>query len=99
MKNINESSVLDLTKLSSLFKDFCEIAMTKMEKAHGVVKGLSAVMEGDRGIYELGTMPMAPLMRRDNGRTTTQNVYGPAYQDYKMNASESGYGKKTLTAS
>lgn len=88
MGHSDESTVEDAKEFLNTFNDFCEGVMERMEEAYGLIEGLPAVVEGDRGIYELETMPVAPLLRRDDGKTMKQYVYGPAYQNARMNASE-----------
>jgi len=38
------------------------------------MESLPAVIEGDWGIYEHGAMPVAPLMRREDGLSMKQHV-------------------------
>lgn len=73
--------------------DFIETVRDKMEEAvkiaqesMGVIKGLHAVVEGNRGIYELMTMPVAPLLRGDDGTPMTQYVYGPTLKAANINS-------------
>jgi hypothetical protein len=70
-------------------KDFIDELVTNMEESAGVVEGLHAFVEGDRGIYELDTMPVAPLLRRDDGSTMKQYVYGPTLRSGTMNPNSS----------
>lgn len=53
-----------------------------MEEAYSAVRGLPAVVEGDCGIYEAETMPVAPLLRRQDGTAMgfRQYVYGPLHE-------------------
>ena len=56
-----------------------------MEESRGVIEGLHAVVEGDSGIYEPEATPVAPLLRRDDGTTMKQFVYGPTTRAGSMN--------------
>lgn len=85
MGHVTESAKKDGTEFLDVFVDFCESMMASMDEAHALVQGLPAVVEGDRGIYEAETMPVAPLLRRDDGKTMKQHVYGPAHQSSRAN--------------
>lgn len=84
---IDESMHTDVTELCDMFMQVCDTTMTRMQEACGFIEGLPAVVEGDTGIYVKETMPVAPLLRRDDGSTMKQNVYGPAEKMARMNAS------------
>ena len=79
----------DALEFTRTFRTFCKTVMEKMEEAYGVTGGLPAVVEGDRGIYELETMPVAPLCRRDDGSTMKQYLYGPGYEASKTSRTKS----------
>jgi hypothetical protein len=55
------------------FSHLCNELIESIEMAYGVIQGLPAVIEG---IYELETMRVAPLMRREDGSTMKQYMYG-----------------------
>lgn len=75
---IDRETKEDASEFLTTFTSFCEDVMEKMETSKGVIEAMPAVIEGDRGIYEHETMPVAPLLRRDDGSTMRQYVYGPA---------------------
>lgn len=50
---------------------------TKILEAYGLIESLPAVVEGDMGIYTKETMPVAPLVRRDDSKIFSQKLYGP----------------------
>jgi len=58
------------------FAEFTSSMMRKMESTYGVVAALPAAVEGDRGVYEHESQPMGPLMRRADGSTMKEYVYG-----------------------
>ena len=64
--------------------------MEIMEEAMNHVRALPAVVEGDRGIYELETTPVAPLLRRDDGNTMKQYVYAPTVTNSTVNRAGGG---------
>ncbi len=95
MGHVDASSYDEAVEFLDTFKEFCESVMEKMEEAYGVVEGLPAVVEGDRGIYELETMPVAPLMRRDDGKTMKQYVYGPAHESSRRSGTDGQSANET----
>jgi hypothetical protein len=82
---IDEGMVTDMNEVCSMLMEFSDNTMTKMEEACGFIEGLPAVIEGDTGIYVKETMPVAPLLRREDGSTMKQHVYGPVLQRAHMN--------------
>lgn len=97
-----QAVVMDMmTKFESVDKDMIEDAKNfveeytehiktifeHMEESRGVIEALHAVVEGDRGIYEAEATPVAPLLRRDDGTTMKQFVYGQTTRMGQMSQS------------
>lgn len=57
-------------------KDFIDNTVTDMSESAGIIKAMYAVIEGDKGIYAHETMPVAGLLRRDDGSIKKQFIYG-----------------------
>jgi hypothetical protein len=79
-----------ITKASELIE--------KMEEANGLIYALPAIIEGDRGIYEAETMPVAPLLRREDGSTMRQYVYAPLERAASANQDSSRFTATTGTS-
>lgn len=68
------------------FMEFCDDMVEKIEEAYGVVQGMTAVVDGDRGIYEAETMPVAGLIQREDGSNMMQNVYSVVESSADLNS-------------
>jgi hypothetical protein len=74
-RHISNDVAEEAIKNMDTFSRFCNELIESIETAYGVIQGLPAVIKGDRRIYELKTMPVAPLMRREDGLTIKQYMY------------------------
>ncbi|KAI9048016.1 hypothetical protein LZ554_007814 [Drepanopeziza brunnea f. sp. 'monogermtubi'] len=68
------------------FMEFCDDMVEKIEEAYGVVQGMPAVVDGDRGIYEAETMPVAGLIQREDGTNMMQSVYSVVKTSADLNS-------------
>jgi len=71
-----------VTTYEAMAKELCR----KMEEAAATTMALPSVVEGDRGIYEHESQPSAPLMRRPDGSTMKDYVYGSVVESTGMSA-------------
>ncbi|KAH7001761.1 hypothetical protein B0J12DRAFT_692604 [Macrophomina phaseolina] len=76
MRGIVDSDTKEaMIEYLEMFKDRLEHYVTKLIEAYGIFAGLPHVIEGDRGVYEQETQPVAPLMRRYDGSTMHESIY------------------------
>ena len=95
---ITDDTREDAVEFVTSFEEFCGDVMEKMETAKGMMEAMPAVIEGDRGIYEHETMPVAPLLRKDDGTTMKQYVYGPAMRSADTTGSTNTIANPTMSA-
>ena len=94
---IDGDTLEEAVEFVTSFEEFCGDIIEKMETAKGVMEAMPAVIEGDRGIYEHETMPVAPLLRRDDGSTMRQYVYGPAMRSADSTGTNAGITNTVTT--
>jgi len=71
-----------VTTYEAMAREICR----KMEEAAAITKALPNVVEGDRGIYEHESQPSAPLMRRPDGSTMKDPVFGSVTKSAGMSS-------------
>jgi hypothetical protein len=91
---VSDDSIEDAKNFIEEYTDHIKTVFEHMEESRGVIEALHAVVEGDRGIYEPETTPVAPLLRRDDGSAMKQFVYGPTTRGGRMNQEANQFEKK-----
>ncbi|KAI6986056.1 hypothetical protein KC359_g8910 [Hortaea werneckii] len=84
-ESFDKDMIEEVNDFNDEYRTHMEEVLKQMEEARGLIRGLHAVVEGDRGIYEPETMIVAPLLRREDGNPMKQFVYGPANRNANMN--------------
>ena len=84
-----DQSVIEVSmELINSFDEMTESMFEKMEAAMRLIESIPAVIEGDRGIYENETMPVAPMLRRDDGSIVKSYVYSSTARAANMSKTE-----------
>lgn len=94
VKMVPDDTIEEAKDHLKAFMEFCDDMVEKIEEAYGVVQGMPAVVDGDRGIYEAETMPVAGLIQREDGSNMMQSVYSVVKDNADLNnlSNTSPYG-------
>ncbi len=73
---LSQDEVQSMNEFLEDFKSAFGELLKKMEEHLGICSALPQILEGMTGIYEHETQPSAPLLRRNDGSTMKDYVYG-----------------------